>query len=67
MHPGLDVLEHLPIKTKGIKTIDCTTCSVAKGHEIVSRTLRARATIPFLRIHFDLIELPAAIIVWSIV
>ena len=56
------MLEHLLIKTKGIKTIDCTTYLVVKGYEIVSCILRAQATIPFLRIHFDLIELPTATI-----
>jgi len=60
MHPGSEVMEHLPVKVKGIKTIDCSTCSVSKAHEIVSRKPRDRATTPFSRIHFDLIELPSA-------
>ena len=59
MYLSSKVIEHLPIKVKGIKTIDCSTYSVSKAYKIVSRKLREQATTLFLRIYFDLIELPS--------
>jgi transposase InsO family protein len=62
-HVGPDVLEHLSAPVTGVKltdgpsTIQCEACSTGKMHKVVSRRATPRATTPFERVHFDLIQM----------
>ena len=47
-----------PILTSGSpSTIQCETCSVSKATEVISRRPSPRATTPFERVHFDMIQM----------
>src|SRR5437868_5102171 len=58
------VIEHLAKERDGISVTDgqgpatheCKTCAISKAHQIISRRPAQRATKPFERVHFDLIE-----------
>src|SRR5256714_8466395 len=59
-HCGPRVLEEIGnaltgVKLKGPSTCECEVCAVSKMHKIVSRRPRDRATIPFQKVHWDLI------------
>src|SRR5437764_764405 len=43
------------VKLKGSSTCECEICAVSKMHKIVSRRPRDRATIPFQKVHWNLI------------
>lgn len=60
-HCGPRVLEEIGnaltgVKLKGPSTCECEVCAVSKMHKIVSRRPRDRATIPFQKVHWDLIH-----------
>jgi len=60
-HCGPRVLEKIGnaltgVKLKGPSTCECEVCAVSKMHKIVSRRPRDRATIPFQKVHWDLIH-----------
>ena len=61
-HCGPEVLEHLPTAVTGAKLVDgpttseCETCGISKAHKIISRKPSPRATIPFDRVHWDIIH-----------
>ena len=51
------VLGVTPPTSNGPSTIQCETCSVSKAKEVISRRPSPRATKPFERVHFDLIQM----------
>lgn len=59
-HAGKDAIEQLPQSVtgtilKGPTTVECESCGVSKAHEVISRRPPTRSTVPFYRIHLDLI------------
>jgi hypothetical protein len=60
-HAGPDVIDHLSAvagaKLKGPSIIECEDCSLSKAHKLISRRTTPQASIPFEKIHFDLIQM----------
>ena len=59
-HAGKDAIEQLPQSVtgallKGPTTVECESCGVSKAHEVISRRPPTRSSVPFYRIHLDLI------------
>lgn len=40
---------------KGPTTVECEACGVSKAHEVISRRTPTQSTVPFYKIHLDLI------------
>ena len=57
---GKDAIEQLPQSVtgailKGLTTVECKSCGVSKAHKVILRRQPTWSTVPFYRIHLDVI------------
>ena len=57
---GKDAIKQLPQSVmgailKGPTTVECKSCGVSKAHKVILRRQPTQSSVPFYRIHLDLI------------